>query len=116
MADDFDFGFSAVSTEEFTKAQTTTEVQPSAVSSEEFDELKKKLDSISSLIQTLGDREDTSLFDETGEIIKTNGEKITRVEDKIHSVYERTSMYTYQKVMQMKMQCYLGDSDSTTDV
>ena len=37
-------------------------------------------------------------------------------EDKIHSVYERTSMYTYQKVMQMKMQCYLGDSDSTTDV
>ena len=44
MADDFDFGFSAVSTEEFTKSQTTTEVQPSAVSSDEFDELKKKVD------------------------------------------------------------------------
>ncbi len=66
MADDFDFGFSAVSTEEFTKSQTTTEVQPSAVSSDEFDELKKKMDSITSLIQTLGDKEDTSLFDETG--------------------------------------------------
>ena len=59
MADEFDFGFSAVSTEEFSKTQTVTEVQPSAASSEEFDELKKKLDSISSLIQTLGDREDT---------------------------------------------------------
>ena len=31
MADDFDFGFSAVSTEEFQKTQTTTEVQPSSV-------------------------------------------------------------------------------------
>ena len=62
MADDFDFGFSAVSTEEFQKTQTTTEVQPSAVSSDEFDELKKKMDSISSLIQALGDKEDTSLF------------------------------------------------------
>ena len=79
MADDFDFGFSAVSNEEFTKSQTVTEGQPSAVSSEEFDELKKKLDSISSLIQTLGDREDTSLFDETGEIVAANGEKISRV-------------------------------------
>ena len=29
MSDDFDFGFSAVSTEEFQKTQTTTEVQPS---------------------------------------------------------------------------------------
>ena len=77
MADEFDFGFSAVSTEEFSKTQTVTEAQPSTVSSEEFDELKKKLDSISSLIQTLGDREDTSLFDETGEIVKANGEKIT---------------------------------------
>ena len=86
MADDFDFGFSAVSTEEFTKAQTTTEVQPSAVSTEEFDELKKKLDSISSLIQTLGDREDTSLFDETGEIVAANGEKISRVEDKVDKI------------------------------
>ena len=37
-------------------------------------------------------------------------------EDKVHSVYEKTSMITYQKVMQMKMQCYLGESDSTTDV
>ena len=81
MADDFDFGFSAVSTEEFTKAQTTTEVQPSAASSEEFDELKKKMDSISSLIQTLGDKEDTSLFDETGE-------KISRLETKIDRVLE----------------------------
>ena len=54
MSDDFDFGFSAVSTEEFQKTQTTTEVQPSAVSSDEFDELKKKMDSISSLIQHLG--------------------------------------------------------------
>ena len=86
MADDFDFGFSAVSTEEFTKAQTVTEVQPSTTSSEEFDELKKKLDSISSLIQTLGDREDTSLFDETGETVKSNGEKIARVEDKIDKI------------------------------
>jgi len=56
MADEFDFGFSAVSTEEFSKTQTVTEVQPSTTSSEEFDELKKKLDSISSLIQTLGDK------------------------------------------------------------
>ena len=86
MADEFDFGFSAVSTEEFSKTQTVTEVQPSAASSEEFDELKKKLDSISSLIQTLGDREDTSLFDETGEIVAANGEKISRVEDKIDKI------------------------------
>jgi len=86
MADDFDFGFSAVSTEEFSKTQTVTEVQPSTTSSEEFDELKKKLDSISSLIQTLGDREDTSLFDETGEIVAANGEKISRVEDKIDKI------------------------------
>ena len=86
MADDFDFGFSAVSTDEFKKTQTDTEAQPSAVSSEEFDELKKKLDSISSLIQTLGDREDTSLFDETGETVKANGEKISRVEDKVDKI------------------------------
>ena len=86
MADEFDFGFSAVSTEEFSKTQTVTEVQPSTTSSEEFDELKKKLDSISSLIQTLGDREDTSLFDETGEIVAANGEKISRVEDKIDKI------------------------------
>ena len=86
MADEFDFGFSAVSTEEFSKTQTVTETQPSAVSSEEFGELKKKLDSISSLIQTLGDREDTSLFDETGEIVAENGEKIARVEDKIDKI------------------------------
>ena len=86
MADEFDFGFSAVSTEEFSKTQTVTEVQPSTTSSEEFDELKKKLDSISSLIQTLGDREDTSLFDETGEIVAANGEKISRVEDKVDKI------------------------------
>ena len=86
MADEFDFGFSAVSTEEFSKTQTVTEVQPSTTSSEEFDELKKKLDSISSLIQTLGDREDTSLFDETGETVKANGEKIARVDDKIDKI------------------------------
>ena len=79
MTDDFDFGFSAVSTEEFTKSQTTTEVQPSAVSSDEFDELKKKMDSITSLIQALGDKEDTSLFDETGE-------KITRLETKVDKI------------------------------
>ena len=81
MADDFDFGFSAVSTEEFSKSQTTTEVQPSAVSSDEFEELKKKMDSISSLIQALGDKEDTSLFDETGE-------KITRLETKVDKILE----------------------------
>ena len=86
MADEFDFGFSAVSTEEFSKTQTVTEAQPSTTSSEEFDELKKKLDSISSLIQTLGDREDTSLFDETGEIVAANDEKISRVEDKIDKI------------------------------
>ena len=86
MADEFDFGFSAVSTEEFSKTQTVTEAQPSTASSEEFDELKKKLDSISSLIQTLGDREDTSLFDETGEIVAANGEKISRVEDKVDKI------------------------------
>ena len=86
MADEFDFGFSAVSTEEFSKTQTVTEVQPSTTSSEEFDELKKKLDSISSLIQTLGDREDTSLFDETGEIVAANGEKIARVEEKVDKI------------------------------
>ena len=83
MADDFDFGFSAVSTDEFKKTQPDTEAQPSAASSEEFDELKKKIDSISSLIQSLGDREDTSLFDETGDVVKANGEKIARVEGKI---------------------------------
>ena len=81
MSDDFDFGFSAVSTEEFQKTQTTTEVQPSAVSSDEFDELKKKMDSISSLIQALGDKEDTSLFDETGE-------KISRLEEKVDKILE----------------------------
>ena len=79
MADDFDFGFSAVSTEEFQKTQPTTEVQPSAVSSDEFDELKKKMDSISSLIQARGDKEDTSLFDETGE-------KISRLEEKVDKI------------------------------
>ena len=81
MADEFDFGFSAVSTEEFSKTQTVTEVQPSAASSEEFDELKKKMDSISSLIQSLGDKEDTSLFDETGE-------KISRLEGKVDKILE----------------------------
>ena len=86
MADDFDFGFSAVSTDEFKKTQTDTEAQPSTASSEEFDELKKKIDSISSLIQSLGDREDTSLFDETGDAVKANGEKIARVEGKIDKI------------------------------
>ena len=80
MADDFDFGFSAVSTDEFKKTQTDTESTPSTgVSSDEFDELSKKIDSISSLIQTLGDKEDTSLFDETGE-------KITRLETKVDKI------------------------------
>ena len=84
MADDFDFGFSAVSTEEFKKTQTDTEPSQessSSVSSEEFDELSKKIDSISSLIQTLGDKEDTSLFDETGE-------KISRLEEKVDKILE----------------------------
>ena len=80
MADDFDFGFSAVSTDEFKKTQTDTEPTPSTgVSSDEFNELKKKIDSISSLIQTLGDKEDTSLFDETGE-------KISRLEGKVDKI------------------------------
>ena len=80
MADDFDFGFSAVSTDEFKKTQTDTEPTPSSgVSSDEFSELKKKIDSISSLIQTLGDKEDTSLFDETGE-------KISRLEGKVDKI------------------------------
>ena len=80
MADDFDFGFSAVSTDEFKKTQTDTESTPSTgVSSDEFNELKKKIDSISSLIQTLGDKEDTSLFDETGE-------KISRLEGKVDKI------------------------------
>ena len=82
MADDFDFGFSAVSTEEFKKTQTDTEPSQessSSVSSEEFDEFSKKIDSISSLIQTLGDKEDTSLFDETGE-------KISRLEGKVDKI------------------------------
>ena len=80
MADEFDFGFSAVSTEEFKKTQPETDTTPSSsVSSDEFDELSKKIDSISSLIQTLGDKEDTSLFDETGE-------KITRLETKVDKI------------------------------
>ena len=80
MADDFDFGFSAVSTDEFKKTQPDTESTPSTgVSSDEFNELKKKIDSISSLIQTLGDKEDTSLFDETGE-------KISRLEGKVDKI------------------------------
>ena len=86
MSDDFDFGFSAVSTEEFQKTQTTTEEQPSSVSSEEFDELKKKMDSITSLIQTLGDKEDTSLFDETGE-------KISGLEEKVDKILEIESIF-----------------------
>ena len=82
MADDFDFGFSAVTAEEFKKTQTDTEPTPTTgVSSEEFDELKKKMDSISSLIQTLGDNDDTSLFDETGE-------KISRLEGKVDKILE----------------------------
>jgi hypothetical protein len=80
MSDDFDFGFSAVSTEDFTQSQSPKEPQPSVLSGK-FDELKVKLDSITSLIQTLGDREDTSLFDETGE-------KISRLETKIDRVLE----------------------------
>ena len=68
MADDFDFGFSAVSTDEFKKTQPTeVKVQKPAVSSNEFKELKSKIDSLASVIQTLGDNDDTSLFDETGE-------------------------------------------------
>ena len=82
MADDFDFGFSAVTAEEFKKTQTDTEPTPTTgVSSEEFDELKKKMDSISSLIQALGDNDDTSLFDETGE-------KISRLEGKVDKILE----------------------------
>ena len=82
MADEFDFGFSAVSTEEFKKTQPEADTTPSTgVSSDEFDELSKKIDSISSLIQTLGDREDTSLFDETGE-------KISRLEGKVDKILE----------------------------
>ena len=85
MADDFDFGFSAVSTDEFKKTQTDTEPTPSTgVSSDEFSELKKKIDSISNLIQTLGDKEDTSLFDETGE-------KISRLEGKVDKILEMES-------------------------
>ena len=85
MADDFDFGFSAVSTDEFKKTQTDTEPTPSSgVSSDEFSELKKKIDSISSLIQALGDKEDTSLFDETGE-------KISRLEGKVDKILEMES-------------------------
>ena len=80
MADDFDFGFSAVSTDEFKKTQPDTESTPSTgVSSDEFNELKKKIDSISSLIQTLGDKEDTSLFDETGEQISRLEEKVDKI-------------------------------------
>ena len=80
MADDFDFGFSAVSTDEFKKTQPDTESTPSTgVSSDEFNELKKKIDSISSLIQTLGDKEDTSLFDETGEQISRQEEKVDKI-------------------------------------
>ena len=86
MSDDFDFGFSAVSTEEFQKTQVTTEEQPSSVSSEEFDELKKKMDSISSLIQALGDKDDTSLFDETGD-------KISRLEEKVDKILEIESIF-----------------------
>jgi tetrahydromethanopterin S-methyltransferase subunit G len=82
MADDFDFGFSAVTAEEFKKTQADTEPTPTTgVSSDEFDELKKKMDSISSLIQTLGDKDDTSLFDETGE-------KISRLEGKVDKILE----------------------------
>ena len=80
MADEFDFGFSAVSTEEFKKTQPETDTTPSSsVSSDEFDELSKKIDSISSLIHSLGDKEDTSLFDETGE-------KISRLEGKVDKI------------------------------
>ena len=51
MADDFDFGFSAVTAEEFKKTQADTEPTPTTgVSSDEFDELKKKMDSISSCL------------------------------------------------------------------
>ena len=82
MGADFDFGFSAVTAEEFKKTQTDTEPTPTTgVSSEEFDELKKKMDSISSLIQALGDNDDTSLFDETGE-------KISRLEGKVDKILE----------------------------
>ena len=82
MTDDFDFGFSAVTAEEFKKTQADTEPTPTTgVSSDEFDELKKKMDSISSLIQTLGDKDDTSLFDETGE-------KISRLEGKVDKILE----------------------------
>ena len=82
MGDDFDFGFSAVSTDEFKKTQPDSEPTPSSgVSSDEFDELSKKIDAISSLIHSLGDKEDTSLFDETGE-------KISRLEGKVDKILE----------------------------
>jgi hypothetical protein len=80
MADDFDFGFSAVSTEEFKKTQPSeVKVQKPTVSTTEFKELKSKIDSIVGMIQTLGDNDDTSLFDETGE-------KISRLEGKIDKI------------------------------
>ena len=47
----------------------------------EFKELKSKIDSIANLIQTLGDKDDTSLFDETGE-------KISRLETKVDKILE----------------------------
>ena len=59
MADDFDFGFSAVSTDEFKKTQTDTEPTPSTgVSSDEFNEfeyvnLGKQSSSNKSILDTL---------------------------------------------------------------
>ena len=82
MSDDFDFGFSAVTAEEFKKTQADTEPTPTTgVTSDEFNGLSKKIDSISSLIQTIGDKDDTSLFDETGE-------KISRLEGKVDKILE----------------------------
>ena len=89
MADDFDFGFSAVSTEEFQKTQTTTEVESSAVSSDEFDELKKKMDSISSLIQALGDKEDTSY------LVCDNGQSALMPKMGVSSWWSKADWFVY---------------------
>lgn len=84
--EDFDFGFSLVSTEEVNK---TTEPQQQetgpAVSTEEFETLQNKLDTLLNLVNTIGSMQsEDDLYNQTDE-------KITRLEDKLDRLLELES-------------------------
>lgn len=83
MVDDFDFGFSLVSTEEVSKTQTEEVVQPvSSVSVEEFDVLQKKLDTLMILVQNISEGDDSS------DLYTENDQRMERLEEKVDRLIE----------------------------